>query len=177
MNWTLENKTPGGLEAALKPAVFVPNPISRFLAWLKKRRGGSTRNTYDRFLFLLLSEFRRKVQPQVRFLRANLMELVVVMDGRAQSAAREQASHRVRALGRAASAAQADRVRSPGQELELMLGALMQAPTAARPELFESLCGTMRKLTGAVHSMGAQAPASEHAGRLTERTLVESCAD
>ena len=134
-------------------------------------------NTYDRFLSSLLSEFKRKAQPQVRSLWADLMELAEAIDERALSAAREQALRRIRVLGRAASAAHADQVQSPSQEIELMLGSLTQAPAAARPQLLEGLYETMRKLTGAVYSIDAEAPASEHDGQPTGMTLVESCAD
>jgi hypothetical protein len=134
-------------------------------------------NTYDRFLSSLLSEFQRKAQPQVRSLWADLMELAEAIDERTLSAAREQALRRIRVLGRAASVAHADQVQSPGQELELMLGALTQAPAAARPELLEGLYETMRKLTGAVYSIDVEAPVSKHARQPSELTLVESCAD
>jgi hypothetical protein len=177
MTWTLENKTLGGLDPALKPAVVVPTPHSKISCLVEETSGGSIMNTYDRLLFSLLLEFKRQAQPQVRSLWADMMELVEAIDERALSTAREQAFHRVRVLGRAASAAHADQVQSLGQELELMLGALMQAPTAACPELFESLYETMRQLTGAVYSIDVEAPVPEHAGQPTELTLVGSCAD
>lgn len=134
-------------------------------------------NTYDRLLFSLLSEFKRKARPQVRSLWADMMELVEAIDERALSTAREQAFHRVHVLGRAASAANARQVQSPGQTLEHMLGALTQAPAVARPELLEGLCETMRQLTGAVYSIDVEAPVSEHAGQPTKMTLTGSCAD
>jgi hypothetical protein len=134
-------------------------------------------NTYDRFLSSLLSEFKRKAQPQVRSLWTDLMELEGATGKRALSAAREQALRRIHVLGRAASAAHADQVQSPDHELKLMLGALTQAPAAARPKLLEGLYETMRQLTGAVYSIDVVAPVSEHAGQPTELMLVESCAD
>jgi hypothetical protein len=134
-------------------------------------------NTYDRFRSSLLSEFKRKAQLEVRSLWADLMELEEALDERAFFAAREQALRRIRVLGRAASAANAHQVQSPGHTLELMLVALMQAPTAARPDLFEGLYDALRKLTGALYSIDVEAPVSERAQQPDELTLVESCAD
>jgi hypothetical protein len=132
-------------------------------------------NTYDQFLSSLLSEFKRKAQPQVRCLWADLMELAEATDERSLSAAHEQALRRIRVLGRAAAAVNAGQVQSHSQALELRLRALTQAPVATRPELFEGLYETMRELDGAQYSVDANT--SAHAAQPTETLLVESCAD
>ena len=134
-------------------------------------------NTYDRFLSSLLSEFKRKAQPQVRSLWADLMELEEAIDEPGFSAAREQALRRIRVLGRAANAAHARPVRSLSRSHELTLGALMQTRAAACPELFTRLHETMWMLAVALYSIETEPPVSEHDGQSTELTLVESCAD
>jgi hypothetical protein len=134
-------------------------------------------STYDLFQSSLLSEFKRDAQPQVRSLWDDLVELEAPVDEQGFFAAHEQALRRISILGRAASAANAHQVQSLGQTLKFMLGAFMRAPAAARPELFEDLTATMRELTGAVHSIDAEAFVSAHAGQPTELMLVESCTD
>jgi chemotaxis protein histidine kinase CheA len=134
-------------------------------------------NTYDRFLSSLLSEFKRKAQPQVRSLWADLMELEEAIDERALSMAREQALRRIHVLGQAADASQAHPVRSLSQTLEHMLGALTQTRAATCPELFTHLHGTIWMLADTLYSMDVEAPASERADQPTEPMLVESCVD
>jgi hypothetical protein len=134
-------------------------------------------NTYDRFLSSLLSEFKRKAQPQVRSLWADLMELEEAIDEPAFAAAREQALHRIRVLGRVANSANAHPVRSLSQSLKLTLGGLMQTRAATRPELFTRLHETLWMLAATLYSIDADAPVSEHARQPDELTLVESCAD
>jgi hypothetical protein len=134
-------------------------------------------NAYDWFLSSLLSEFKRRAQPQVRSLWDDLMELEVPVDKQGFLAAHKHALRRIHVLGRAASAVNAHHVLSLDQTLEFMLGAFTQAPAAARPELFESLYETMRELTGAVCSIDAEALLSAHTGQSTKMTFVESCGD
>jgi hypothetical protein len=133
-------------------------------------------NTYDRFQSSLLSEFKRKAQPHVRSLWADLMELSEVTTERSLSTARAQALQRIRVLERAAGAANAHHVRSLSQALELMLDDITQVLPVARPELFEALCETMRKLTEALYSIDAEAHIFE-ADQPTEMALAGSCAD
>jgi len=129
-------------------------------------------NTYDRFLTVLLSDFKRGAQPLIRSLWADLMEVAEATDERSFSAASEQALRRIRILGRAARAANAGQVQSRNQALELRLRVLARSPAAGRPELFEGLYETMRELAGAPCSTVA-----EHAGQPIEMALVEACAD
>jgi hypothetical protein len=135
-------------------------------------------NTYERFLSSLLSEFKRRAQPLIRSLWADLIEVTEATDEPSLSAAREQALRRIRILGRAARAANAGQVQSRNQALELRLRALMPAPAAARPELsHEGLYETMRELAGAQCSIDGEAPVPENTNQPTEALLVESCAD
>jgi hypothetical protein len=134
-------------------------------------------NTYDRFLFSLLSEFKRKAQPEVRSLWADLMELAEATDERALSVASEQALRRIRILRRAAGAANAGQVQCHNRALEIRLRTLTQEPAVACPELFEDLYGTMRKLVGAQCSIDAKSTISEYASQPPEMALVDVCAD
>jgi hypothetical protein len=134
-------------------------------------------NTHDQFLSSLLSEFKRKAQPQVRSLWADLMELEEAMDERSLSAARDQALRRIRVLGQAANAANAHPVRSLNQALEHRLGALTQARATACPELFTRLHEIVWLLADAVYSIDTDVPATEPAGQPTERMLIESHID
>jgi hypothetical protein len=134
-------------------------------------------NTYDRFLTLLLSDFERGAQPQIRSLWADLMEVAEATDERSFSAACEQALRRIRVLGRAARAANAGQVQSNNQALELRLRVLMQAPAAARPELFEGLYETMREVAGAECSIDPETTVAGHACQPSEMALVDACAD
>jgi hypothetical protein len=134
-------------------------------------------NTYDRFLTLLLSDFKRGAQLQIRSLWADLMEVSEATDERSVSAASEQALCRIRILGRAARAANAGQVQSRNQALELRLRVFAQAPAAARLELLEDLYETMRELAGAPYSVDTETAVAERAGQPTEMALVEACAD
>jgi hypothetical protein len=134
-------------------------------------------NTYDQFLTLLLSDFKRRAQPLIRSLWADLKEVAEVADDRSISAASEQVLRRIRILGRAARAANAGQVQSHNQALELRLPALTQAPAAARPELLEGLYETTRELAGAQYSIDTETTVAERTGQPIEMTLVEACAD
>ena len=134
-------------------------------------------NTYDRFLSSLLSEFKRKAQPEIRSLWADLMELAEARDERALSTACQQALRRTQILGRAAGAANAQEVRSQTHALEVRLGVLTQARAAARPELFEGLYASQRQLAETLYSIDVEAPDPENTRQPTETLLVESCAN
>jgi len=105
------------------------------------------------------------------------MELEEAIDERAFAAARQQALHRIRVLGQAATAAHAHPVRSITQSLELTLGTLMHTRAAAGPELFTRLYDTIWILAETLYSMDVDAPVSERCRQPDELTLVESCAD
>jgi hypothetical protein len=134
-------------------------------------------NTHDRFLFSLLSEFKRRAQPQVRSLWADLMELAEATDEKVFSVASEQALRRIRILGRAAGAANASQVQCHNWALEIRLRAFKQESVVVRPELFEGLYETMRELTGALCSIDTESAISKHTSQPTEMALVEACAD
>ena len=125
----------------------------------------------------MLSDCKRRAQPLIRSLWADLMEVAEASDERSVSVANEQALCRIRILGRAARAANAGQVQSRNQVLELQLLVLAQAPAAARPELLEDLHEPMRELAGAQYSIDAETTAAGCACPPTEMTLVEACAD
>jgi hypothetical protein len=134
-------------------------------------------NTYDQFLSSLSSELKRRAQPLIRSLWADLMEVAEATDERSVSAAGEQALRRIRILGRAVRAANAGQVQSRNQALELQLRVLMQAPVAARPGLLEGVYEAMRELARAQCSIDVEAPVLENTDQPTEALLVESCTD
>ncbi|MGO9245203.1 MAG: hypothetical protein ACLPT4_00330 [Verrucomicrobiia bacterium] len=135
-------------------------------------------NAYDRFLTTLLAEFKRKAQPQVRSLWADLMELAEAADEPAFAAAREQALHRNHILGRAAEAAHAHAVQSLSNTLELTLRVLTQTHIAARPGLIDALYQTMNRLTEALCLIDTEAPLHEEDAESGDRAeLVASCAE
>jgi hypothetical protein len=111
---------------------------------------------YIRFQFALSAEFKRKAQPQVRSLWADLMELTEATDEAAFVTACEQALCRNYVLGRAACAANARTVKPLSNTLELMLCVLTQTHAAARPGLFDALYQTMNRLTEALYQIDTE---------------------
>jgi|ERR1700733_12463800 hypothetical protein len=130
---------------------------------------------YDRFQTMLLTEFKRKAQPQVRSLWADLMELMEATSEPAFAAAREQALRRNHILGRAAGAANAPTVQSLSNTLELTLRVLAQTPGAARPGLIDALYQTMNRLTEALCLTGTETLRYEEDAESTDPAALVAC--
>jgi len=133
--------------------------------------------TYDHLRFSIITEFRRKAEPYLQSLWADLMELEAAADESSLFVARVQASRRLLALGSAAGAANAQEVRILCQMLRLLVVNTTQVRDAINYEVFDSLYKKMRDLTEALYAIEAPSSLPERKRQPIETAVTEFSAN
>jgi hypothetical protein len=129
--------------------------------------------TYDHLRFSVIAEFKRKAEPYLQSLWADLMELEAAADESALFVARVQASRRLLAIGSAAGAANAQEVRILCQMLRLLVVNTTQVRDVINYEVFDSLYKKMRELTEALYAIQAPSPLPERKRQPAEPAFAE----